>query len=167
MARKETRITGNELIVEISGYTAWEIDEELSRDALKKHGYELSDSYKRWGKEHVDMIMIVLYAKLNCVEKQLRKTYLISLKCNSDVTIGRSVVANVAQMVSMVISVFAAIASITEKVKTDASFLLFAMFILLALYWFVAFISSKYSYQDVFYEKIIDELLKEISEEND
>ena len=47
MARKETRITGNELIVEISGYTAWEIDEDLSRDALKKHGYELSDSYKR------------------------------------------------------------------------------------------------------------------------
>lgn len=111
--------------------------------------------------------MIVLYAKLNCVEKQLRKTYLISLKCSSDVTIGRSVVANVAQMVSMVISVFAAIASITEKVKTDASFLLFAMFILLVLYWFVAFISSKYSYRDVFYEKIIDELLKEISEEND
>ena len=50
-------------------------------------------------------LMIVLYAKLNCVEKQLRKTYLISLKCSSDVTIGRSVVANVAQMVSMVISV--------------------------------------------------------------
>lgn len=165
MAQESKWITGNEVIFEVLGYRMWEVDEDVSRNALKECGFDLSEAYKEWGKEHARMIMAVLYAKLNSMEKQLRKPYLISIKCNTDALLDRSLIEEVGQLIAMVVSVLAAIISIMGKAEENVSLLLFMLFIFVAIYWFMTFIRSKYSYRDSFYEKIIAEMLKDISEE--
>lgn len=162
MARENKWITGNEVIKEVLKYRMWEIDEDISRNALKESGFNLSDSYKKWGKEHSQMIMVILSSKLNSMEQPLRKPYLISVKCNTDALLDKSVIEEVGQMIAIMVSVIAAIISITEKVNIDYSKPLSALFILSAAYWGMIWISSKFSYRDLFYEKIIDEILKEI-----
>ena len=162
MARENQWITGNEIITEVLKYRMWEIDEDTSRDALKKCGFDLSDLYKKWGKEHSKMITTILCAKLNSMEKPFRKPYLISLKCNTDALKDRSVIEDMGQLIAIMVSVLAAIISITEKVETDYSTQLFSLFALAAVYWIIVFIRSKYSYRELFYGMILDEMLKDM-----
>ena len=46
MARENKWITGSEVIKEVLKYHMWEIDEDISRNALKESGFNLSVEVK-------------------------------------------------------------------------------------------------------------------------